>query len=78
MWFLYAVHIDILRTDTSFIQGKNPALFEDFGKEQFRKMSVYTTRAYIVKHCLEIFAALRVEIPIQVTYSEGVRWKSLK
>lgn len=30
----------------------NPALFEDFGNEQFGKVSVYPISAYIVKHCL--------------------------
>lgn len=52
-------------------QGTNPALFEDFGNELFRKVIVYTISAYVVKHCLSgDFCGF--EFTIQVTYSEGV------
>lgn len=44
-----------------------------FLKTLARNYSGIYTRTYIVKHCLEIFAALRVEIPVQVKYSEGVQ-----
>lgn len=36
----------------SLTQGKNLAVFQDFGKVLFRKVCVYSTWAYFVKHCL--------------------------